>query len=142
MKIIRKKSVLTGLVLAVFLATLVFSPNMQESIVYTSMADDGDEEDEERDEEWEDERDEEDDEDEDREEVYETVIEEEEEPEIKYETVTRTLPDTVVNTTVEVPRYDRDGDGIYDDEDPHPDINELLIVKDDNFNGIDDRYER
>lgn len=36
---------------------------------------------------------------------------------------------------------DSDGDGLYDNEDPHPDVPELYIVLDDNKNGIVDRFE-
>jgi len=36
---------------------------------------------------------------------------------------------------------DRDRDGIPDDEDKHPDIAEIYIVKDDNLNGIVDTFE-
>ena len=62
---------------------------------------------------------------------------------VKTETVTATkkLSDTVTEATTTVTRHDSDGDGLYDDEDPHPTINEYFIVKDDNLNGIDDRYE-
>jgi hypothetical protein len=46
---------------------------------------------------------------------------------------------TQITTTT---RRDSDGDGVYDNEDLHPTINEYFIVKDDNLNGIDDRYEQ
>lgn len=36
---------------------------------------------------------------------------------------------------------DRDRDGIPDDEDKHPDIAEIYIVKDDDLNGIVDTFE-
>ena len=36
---------------------------------------------------------------------------------------------------------DSDGDGLYDNEDPHPSIPEILIVYDDNRNGIADHVE-
>lgn len=61
---------------------------------------------------------------------------------IEYKTVYAKLPDTVAYITKKIPRYDSDGDGLYDDEDTHPEINEFFIVKDDNLNGIDDRYEQ
>jgi len=57
-------------------------------------------------------------------------------------TVYKKLSDTVSTNTVTTIRHDSDGDGIYDDEDPHPTINENFIVKDNNLNGIDDRYEQ
>lgn len=41
--------------------------------------------------------------------------------------------------TVFLPDYDRDG--IADNEDLHPDIAEMFIVKDDNSNGIVDTFE-
>jgi hypothetical protein len=63
-------------------------------------------------------------------------------PKIEYKTIYQQLPDTVIDTITEVPRYDSDSDGIYDDEDAYPNINDFLIVKDDNLNGIDDRYEK
>jgi len=61
----------------------------------------------------------------------------------KSETQTNTvkLSDTVTETTITINRYDSDGDGIYDDEDKYPAINDYFIVKDDNRNGIDDQYE-
>lgn len=61
---------------------------------------------------------------------------------VEYKTVYVKLPDQIVTTTKEIPRHDSDGDGLYDDEDPHPTINEFLIVKDDNLDGIDDKYEQ
>lgn len=60
----------------------------------------------------------------------------------EYITVYKKLSDTVTTKTDTITRHDSDGDGLYDDEDPHPTINEYFIVKDDNFNGIDDRYEQ
>jgi hypothetical protein len=62
----------------------------------------------------------------------------------KTETITeyRKLSDIVTQIITTVTKHDSDGDGIYDDEDPHPTINEYFIVKDDNSNGIDDRYEQ
>ena len=41
--------------------------------------------------------------------------------------------------TISLP--DQDNDGIPDSEDPHPDIAEIYIVKDDNLNGIVDTFE-
>lgn len=60
----------------------------------------------------------------------------------EYVTVYKKLNDTVTTKTDTITRHDSDGDGLYDDEDPHPTINEYFIVKDDNLNGIDDRYEQ
>lgn len=37
---------------------------------------------------------------------------------------------------------DRDGDGLIDTEDPHPDMAEIYIVKDENKNGIVDEFEK
>lgn len=59
----------------------------------------------------------------------------------EYVTVYKKLSDTIIMKTDTITRHDSDGDGLYDDEDPHPTINEYFIVKDDNLNGIDDRYE-
>lgn len=36
---------------------------------------------------------------------------------------------------------DSDKDGLLDENDPHPDVPEMLIVKDENKNGIVDSYE-
>lgn len=86
----------------------------------------------------EDEEDEEDERDEDRE-------DEEDEKEVKeteYKTEYVKLSDTVSTKTTTVTKYDSDGDGVLDEKDPHPTINDNFVVKDDNFNGIDDRYEQ
>lgn len=56
-------------------------------------------------------------------------------------TITTKLADTITQTTTTTIRHDSDGDGKYDDEDPHPTINEYFIVTDSNLNGIDDQYE-
>lgn len=85
----------------------------------------------------EDEEDEEDEEDDER--------EDEEEDEVKkteYVTEYVKLSDTVSTKTTTVTKYDSDGDGILDEQDAHPTINENFVVKDDNLNGIDDRYEQ
>jgi hypothetical protein len=76
--------------------------------------------------------DEEDDEDED---------EDDSESETKTETVYVKLSDTVTQKVETTTRHDSDGDGIYDDEDKYPKINDNFIVKDENLNGIDDKYE-
>lgn len=64
-------------------------------------------------------------------------------PKMKAIQVTTMVPEPV--TTVEnvtVTKTDTDGDGLFDDEDPHPTIPEVLIVTDDNHNGIVDAFER
>ena len=62
----------------------------------------------------------------------------------KYETVTTyvKLPDQVIKKNIVTTIYDSDGDGIFDPDDKNPQIHELLIVKDENLNGIDDAYEQ
>lgn len=50
-----------------------------------------------------------------------------------------TTTDVVTQTTVQ---KDSDGDGILDAVDPHPNIQEIYIVKDDNKNGIVDKFEK
>lgn len=58
-------------------------------------------------------------------------------------TTTQSTTNTSVVTqevTVER-RTDSDGDGIFDDEDAYPTINDNIIVRDDNRNGIVDEYE-
>lgn len=62
-------------------------------------------------------------------------------PKTEYKTIYRQLPATTVETPVTTVRHDSDSDGLYDDEDAHPTINDYFIVKDDNLDGIDDRYE-
>jgi len=37
---------------------------------------------------------------------------------------------------------DTDGDGIIDQDDPHPTVAEVYIVQDDNLNGISDKFEK
>lgn len=46
-----------------------------------------------------------------------------------------------ITKTVKVTRHDHDGDGLWDEEDPHPDIHEKVVVVDDDRNGIVDTYE-
>ena len=48
---------------------------------------------------------------------------------------------TVTQQKVTTVLTDSDGDGLYDNEDPHPDIPEIYIVRDDNKNGIADHLE-
>ncbi|MFA6973674.1 MAG: hypothetical protein WC238_02990 [Parcubacteria group bacterium] len=121
-----------GVITLVFGSHSLLSPWLKKTLVPVSWAEDDDEE-----EEREDERDDEADENEEAD-----VVEEKTDTKTEYETITTKLSDTVLQTTTQVPRYDSDKDGMYDDEDPHPAINEFLIVKDDNQNGIDDRYEQ
>ena len=89
----------------------------------------------------EDEEDEEDEEDDDSVRVIDTSPDNNTTQKTEYVTVYKKLSDTVSTTTDTIIRHDSDGDGLYDDEDQHPTINEYFIVKDDNLNGIDDRYE-
>ncbi len=56
-------------------------------------------------------------------------------------TITTKLSPTVTQIVTTVTRHDSDGDGLFDDVDPHPTINENFIVKDVNLDGIDDQYE-
>lgn len=81
------------------------------------------------------ERDDEDDEDDEDEEDYK--------PQATTKTVT-TQPSvsTKVETTTKTTIYkDSDGDGILDNDDPHPGISEIYIVEDENKNGIVDKFE-
>jgi hypothetical protein len=57
-------------------------------------------------------------------------------------TTTEKISDTVSRTTTITTRRDSDGDGIFDNEDKYPNINDNFVVKDENINGIDDRYEQ
>lgn len=52
-------------------------------------------------------------------------------------------PVTVITKTImeDVILPDLDRDGLPDSQDPHPDIAEIYIIRDDNGNGIDDNYE-
>lgn len=81
--------------------------------------------------------------DDDEDERYEESDDEEDEE--KAETVTETirLPDQYVTKTIieNIVKKDSDRDGLLDENDPHPDIAEIYIVKDENRNGIDDRYD-
>ncbi len=50
--------------------------------------------------------------------------------------------ETKVETSKEIIALpDKDGDGIIDREDPHPDYPEIYIVEDKNRNGIVDQFE-
>lgn len=51
--------------------------------------------------------------------------------------------ETIVSeSTQTVILKDSDGDGILDESDPHPNVPEIYIVKDDNRNGIVDDFEK
>jgi hypothetical protein len=52
-------------------------------------------------------------------------------------------PQTIITQTImqNITLADYDRDGVADENDPHPNIAEHLIVNDSNFDGIDDRYE-
>jgi uncharacterized protein YxeA len=96
-----------------------------------NVAADDDEEDEEDKEDEEDEEDEEDDDDDDDDEKKTEVI-----------TIYETLPDRTSVKTETSTRYDSDGDGVFDNEDANPNINENFIVEDGDKNGIVDSYEQ
>lgn len=50
--------------------------------------------------------------------------------------------ETLVDTKKEIITLpDRDGDGLIDSEDPHPDYPEVYIVEDKNLNGTVDQFE-
>lgn len=93
----------------------------------TVLAED-DEDDDEEDEE-DDEDDDEDDEDDDFKETTTEVYSTQISNEVRRETVKNTF-------------FDNDRDGIFDNEDKNPTINDFFIVKDDNRNGIVDEYEQ
>lgn len=116
MQIFKKIIFASGLVALSLMAHLVLNPILKYSLIPVSLADEDEEDDEEND--------------------------GESSSKVEYKTVYTKLPDTVVYAKKQIPRYDSDSDGLYDDEDPHPAINEFFIVKDDNLNGIDDQYEQ
>lgn len=49
---------------------------------------------------------------------------------------------TTSSSTRTIILKDSDGDGILDAEDPHPEVAEIYIVKDENSNGIVDQFEQ
>jgi hypothetical protein len=53
-------------------------------------------------------------------------------------TVSETEKKEIVTTT----KSDKDGDGVFDDEDRYPEVNDHFIVTDDDRNGIVDTYEK
>lgn len=63
----------------------------------------------------------------------------------KTKMITKTVTDpattVVVNELRTVELADGDRDGLVDTEDPHPNIPEVYLVKDDNSNGIVDTFE-
>lgn len=95
-----------------------------------SYADDEEEEEEEEDEEDEDEEDEKEDKKSNKSDG------------IKEVSAPRSVPitTTTLKSTTTILK-DSDGDGLYDNEDPHPTIPELYIVQDENRNGIADHLE-
>jgi hypothetical protein len=48
---------------------------------------------------------------------------------------------TITQKTTTTVLKDSDGDGLYNNEDPHPTIPEIYIVQDENRNGIVDHFE-
>lgn len=74
--------------------------------------------------------------------VIDTTPSEEATQKTEYKTITTKLSDTVTKTAMTETKYDSDGDGVYDQDDAYPTINDYFIVKDDNLNGIDDKYEQ
>jgi hypothetical protein len=52
-----------------------------------------------------------------------------------------TVDTKVTTTTKDITYKDSDGDGIIDIDDPHPNVAEIYVVKDDNLNGIVDNFE-
>jgi hypothetical protein len=57
-------------------------------------------------------------------------------------TIYEKLSDTITRITETKTQFDSDGDGIFDEQDKNPTINDGYIVKDANLNGIDDQYEQ
>ena len=57
-------------------------------------------------------------------------------------TETVTISETQSKEIVTTTKNDKDGDGVFDDDDDYPEINDHFIVKDDDRNGIVDLYEK
>lgn len=110
-----------------FLGTIVFVAPQE-----VSFADD---EEHEEDEDEDEDEDDEDDEDEDEKNEENSRSASTPQPPRSVPVTTTTLKSTT--TTFK----DTDGDGLYDNEDPHPTIPELYIVRDENRNGITDSFE-
>lgn len=79
-----------------------------------------------------DEDEEDDDKDDDNKKVYETIVE------TSYVQVSANVKKEITKTTL----FDSDRDGIFDEEDEHPAINNFFIAIDQNKNGIVDKYEQ
>lgn len=120
MKFSKSIFIILGIIVLMTSFNFIWTVSKNNLSVPIALADDDDEE--------------EDDEDENDESSTETVV--------TYETIYIKLPDTMAEKIIQVPLYDSDSDGIYDDEDPHPYINKFFVVEDKNLNGIDDRYEQ
>lgn len=52
------------------------------------------------------------------------------------------ISETVSKEVVTTTHKDTDGDGVFDEQDQYPNINDHFIVKDENKNGIVDTYEK
>ena len=81
--------------------------------------------------------DDEDEEDEDEDEEDEDEDEEDE----KTVTTYVKLPDQIIKKLIEIVTFDSDGDGVFDPDDSTPNLHNIFLVKDDNWNGIVDAYE-
>lgn len=57
-------------------------------------------------------------------------------------TETITVSETQTKEVVTTTKTDKDGDGVFDDEDRYPEVNDHFIVTDDDRNGIVDTYEK
>lgn len=58
------------------------------------------------------------------------------------ETSYEQISDNVRKETIKTTLFDSDRDGVFDNEDAHPTINDFFIVKDDDKNGVVDKYEQ
>lgn len=50
------------------------------------------------------------------------------------------LPDQVIKRNYIFTIYDSDGDGVFDPDDPTPNVHNAFLVKDEDRDGIDDQY--